>query len=420
MTSPAVGLRQVLDHRDLVARSRRLAKVELHHDAALGQLNLLDLVERLDAALHLRRLGGVGAETIDEALLLGEHRLLSRVGGLAVGLAQRALAFVEIVVAGVDGDLAAVDLGDFGHDPVHELAIVRGHQQRAGVALEKVLEPDDRLDVEVVGRLVHQQHVGIAEQHARHGDAHLPSARQRAHVAIDLVVVEAEAVEHFARLAFERVAAEMVVFLLHDAKAREDPVDVIGPRRIGHRVLQLLELVMQVAKAAAAGNRLVEHRAAGHLFDVLAEVADGQLLRDRHLALIRCFLAGDHAEDGGLAGAVGADEADLLALLQRCGSFDEEDLVADLLGDVIETDHCCLGKNELAASYSMWRVSGSPFNRMERPPARALPRRKDGQYFRPYSFGDSPCKPYCSIWVRLPPASASQSSRLSTAACAPP
>ena len=74
----------------------------------------------------------------------------------------------------------------------------------------------------MVGRLVHQQHVGTSEQHARHRDAHLPAARQRAHVAVDPLVVEPEAVEHFARLRLERVAAEMLVFLLHFAEARED------------------------------------------------------------------------------------------------------------------------------------------------------------------------------------------------------
>ena len=54
---------------------------------------------------------------------------------------------------------------------------------------------------------------------------------------------------------------------------------------IRHRVLQRLELVVEIADAAAAGNRLVEHRAARHLLDVLPEVADGQLPRHRHLAL---------------------------------------------------------------------------------------------------------------------------------------
>ena len=330
---------QAFDHRHLVARARRIAEVELDHDAALRQLDLLDLVERLDAALHLRGLGGVGLEAIDEALFLGEHRLLARICGFAIGLADGALALVEIVVARVDGDLAAVDLADLRDDAVHELAVVRGHQQRAVVRLEEAFEPDDRFDVEVVGRLVHQQDVGLAEQHARHRDAHLPAARQRADVAVDPLVVEAEAVQHLARLALERVAAEMVVLFLHLAEAREDLVHVVGLRGIRHRVLQLFELVMQVADAAAARDRFVEHRAARHLFDVLAEVADRQLLRHGDVALVRPLFARDHPEDRGLAGAVRPDQADLLTRIELERRVDEEDLLAVLLADVRERDH---------------------------------------------------------------------------------
>ena len=209
-----------------------MPEVELHDLPLLRQLDLLDLLQRLHAALHLRRLGGVRGEPLDETLLLGQHRLLARVRRLAIGLANRALALVEVVVARIHRDLAAVDLGDLRDDAVHELAVVRRHQQRARPRLQEAFEPDDRFDVEVVGRLVHQQHVGLAEQHARHRHAHLPAARQRADVAVDPLVVEPEAVQHFARLRLERVAAEMLVFLLHFAEAREDRVHVAGARRI--------------------------------------------------------------------------------------------------------------------------------------------------------------------------------------------
>ena len=103
----AVALVQILDHRHLVARARRHAELELHHLALLRQLDLLDLVQRLDAALHLRRLGRVRPEAVDEALLLGQHGLLPREGRLLIGLADGALALVEIVIARVGDDLAA-------------------------------------------------------------------------------------------------------------------------------------------------------------------------------------------------------------------------------------------------------------------------------------------------------------------------
>ena len=44
---------------------------------------------------------------------------------------------------------------------------------------EERFEPGDRLDVEVIGRLVEQQQVGLADERARQQDAALPAARQR-------------------------------------------------------------------------------------------------------------------------------------------------------------------------------------------------------------------------------------------------
>ena len=108
----SVRLRDILEHGNLVAGTRRLAEIKPHDAPLLRQLDLLDLLERLDAALHLRRLGGVRREAFDEALLLGEHRLLPRIRRFAIGFPDGALTLVEVVVAGVDSDLAGVDLGD--------------------------------------------------------------------------------------------------------------------------------------------------------------------------------------------------------------------------------------------------------------------------------------------------------------------
>jgi hypothetical protein len=128
----AVAFGDALERGDLVAGPRRRAEVEFHDAALLRQFDLLDLLQCFHAALDLRRLCRVRGEPLDEALLLGEHGLLPGVGGFAIGFADGALAFVEVVVAGIGRDLAAVDLGDARDDAVHELAIVRGHEQRAG------------------------------------------------------------------------------------------------------------------------------------------------------------------------------------------------------------------------------------------------------------------------------------------------
>jgi hypothetical protein len=50
-----------------------------------------------------------------------------------------------------------------------------------------------------------------------------------------------------------------------------------------------------------------------------------------------------------VAGAVGTDEADLLPLLDCHGGLNEEDLVAILLADVVETNHMRTGLEKVLA-----------------------------------------------------------------------
>src|SRR6202041_2596165 len=107
-----VTLVQILKDGDLFAGSRRETKLKLHHLAFLWQLDLFDLVQRLNPALHLGRFGRVRPETINEALFFGKHRLLPGKRCLLIALPHRPLALVEVVVTRVGDDLAAVNLRD--------------------------------------------------------------------------------------------------------------------------------------------------------------------------------------------------------------------------------------------------------------------------------------------------------------------
>jgi hypothetical protein len=59
----------------------------------------------------------------------------------------------------------------------------------------------------MVRRFVHQQYIRHSEQDARQRNPHFPSARESAHVAINLIIFESQTVEHFTGLRFERIAA---------------------------------------------------------------------------------------------------------------------------------------------------------------------------------------------------------------------
>jgi len=94
----------------------------------------------------------------------------------ALGLREQKL----LVVALVRVRLAAIDLDDPGRDAIEEVAIVRHDDQRAREAGEPRLEPLDRPRVEVVRRLVEREHIGLAEQRVRQGDAAALTDRQLA------------------------------------------------------------------------------------------------------------------------------------------------------------------------------------------------------------------------------------------------
>ena len=60
--------------------------------------------------------------------------------------------------------MAAVELEDPLGGVVEEVTVVGDGDDGAGEAHEKLFQPFDRFGVEVVGRLVEQQHVGSGEQ----------------------------------------------------------------------------------------------------------------------------------------------------------------------------------------------------------------------------------------------------------------
>jgi hypothetical protein len=71
-------------------------------------------------------------------------------------------------------------VGDLVDHRVEEVAVVGDQHQGAAVVAEPLLEPDHRVEVEVVGGLVEQQQVGAAHQRLGQVEAHPPAAEKSA------------------------------------------------------------------------------------------------------------------------------------------------------------------------------------------------------------------------------------------------
>ena len=111
-------------------------------------------------------------------------------------------------------------------DALHEIAVVADDDERAGPPVEQILERGERVDVEVVGRLVEQQHVRLAHQqaHQRQPPA-LPAGEVRDGRA-RLLAAEAEAVAQQRRgdllpVAEPRVGADLFQGLQHAQMSRD-------------------------------------------------------------------------------------------------------------------------------------------------------------------------------------------------------
>ncbi len=191
----------------------------------------------------------------------------------------------------------------------------------------------------MVGRLVEEHRVRAHQQDAGERDAHLPAAGELGDVAVHHLLLEPEAGEDLPGPRLEPVAAELLVARLDLAEARDELVELVEALGVGHRLLERMQLGRDLGDRPGAVHGLLDHGLAGHLADILAEVADGHAAVDGDLALVGLLLAHDHAKERRLAGAVGADEADLLAAVDGGGGLDEQELFPVLLADAVETNH---------------------------------------------------------------------------------
>ena len=124
-----------------------------------GHLDALEALEPVHPALHEARLRGVVAEPPDERLDPGDLLLLQPVALHD----RRELPAPHLLVVRVGArehrHPGHPDLRHPGHRDVEEVPVVGHHEHAAGVAVQELLEPGARLQVEVVGRLVEQEDV---------------------------------------------------------------------------------------------------------------------------------------------------------------------------------------------------------------------------------------------------------------------
>ena len=243
----------------------------------------------------------------DPLAFLGERALAG--GLLAAFLLEPLLLLLEPgrIIALVGNAAAAIELENPARDVVEEVAIVGDDEDRARIGAQMPLEPVDGLGVEMVGRLVEQEEVGLLEQEAAKGDAAALAARKRRHLRV--VGRAAERVHRLLDLAVEIPQALGLDLVL----------------KPGHLVGRLVGIVHREFIVAVEDRLLVldaEHRVALHVelgveLRLLRQVSDPGAFGDEALADELGVEARHDAQQRRLARAVDAEHADLGVRVER-------------------------------------------------------------------------------------------------------
>ncbi len=199
---------------------------------------------------------------------------------------------------------------------VEKIAIVRNQDQRAGVAVEPFLEPDDGVEVEVVGRLVEQQQVRAAHQRPRQIEAHAPAAGELGDRALEVFVGETQAMHQRRRACRRGVAVDL-------GKARMQEADLLAGVMVVVMFFRRDQIAFDLAQLGVAVEHEVE-RGIGQRRRVLGDVGQHPVGRPLQVAAVGMQFAAQEAEKGRLAAAVGAGQADLPARMQLQGGAGDQ------------------------------------------------------------------------------------------------
>jgi len=207
-----------------------------------------------------------------------------------------------------------------------------GDQHDGGVErLQMRLQPLERLDVEVVGRLVEQQQVGVAGQRAGQRSAGELAARERLQRAVQVLVAEPEAVQRRVDRLAPVVAAGVLELGLRDRIA----VERAGARVPGrHRLLERRQPLLELEQVLRAGEHVVAQGDVAVARRPLVVQRELDVLGEHQLAAVDRALARQHPQQRRLTGAVAARQRQPVAPLELERDAAQERVARHVLGEV--------------------------------------------------------------------------------------
>ena len=175
----AIIFAKFITNNRVIATSKAWRKLQVHAFVIyLIHLNGLYLFQLTDALLNLNGLGCLIAETLDEGFCVGNFFLLVFIGAQLLLSSLGPQHDVLIVFNFIVFDMATSYLYRTVGYIIDESTVVTDQHHCFGRLSEKLFQPLYRLDVEMVGWFVQQQHVRATQQNLRQFDSHAPTTRE--------------------------------------------------------------------------------------------------------------------------------------------------------------------------------------------------------------------------------------------------
>jgi len=261
------------------------------------------------------------------ALQVGALGLFLVVRDLLLAQLLGALALEIGVTARVQLGATAMQVQGVGSHVVQELAVMRDQQQRARVLQQPLFQPEHRVQIQMVGRLIEQQQIAGHHQRARQVQAHAPAAGERGHRPRVGLGREAQAVQQLAGAGFGVVGADLGHLLVRGGHRL--PVFARGGIGLFAHDRGHLGVALQHELQRRVGQRR----------GFLGHAGDADLAGQVDIALVGLQLALHGGKQAGLAGTVAADHANAVPRVQGQVDIGQQQPLATAQGEVTKGNH---------------------------------------------------------------------------------
>ncbi|MNC37819.1 hypothetical protein D3C75_864010 [compost metagenome] len=191
-------------------------------------------------------------------------------------------------------------------------------QNSAGIAAQIILQPRQRLNVQVVRRLIEHEQIRGLKQDTGQREPCLLSAAEGGNRRIRCKFTEAHTVQHAADACVHLVTAvvfEPIRTFCVPFQQILIPFRVIGKLRISDARLHLPQLGFRLDQGSEYSEHLLLYGFVRLQSAVLGQIADGCLFGFMNLPAVKGHLTREDLQEGGFAGPVNAYQTDPFLLI---------------------------------------------------------------------------------------------------------